>query len=75
MTRASALLVEVQRFATPEDIDLPGVLESSTDVQVERGHFFPAIWKILPSLDVFLLLGNYEMVPWIDGHSQVLTAT
>ena len=45
MTRASALLVEVQRFATPEDVDLSGVLESSTDVQVERGHFSPAIWN------------------------------
>ena len=45
MTRTSALLVEVQRFATPEDVDLSGVLESSTDVQVEREHFFPAIWN------------------------------
>ena len=46
MTRTNALLVEVWRFATPEeDVDLPGVDESSTDVQVERGHFFPAIWS------------------------------
>ena len=45
MTSASALLVEVQRFATPEGVDLSGVLESSTDVQVERGQFFPAIWS------------------------------
>ena len=44
MTRASALLVEVSRFATPEDVDLSGVLESSIDVQVERGHFSPVIW-------------------------------
>ena len=44
MTRASGLLVEVWRFATPKDVDVPGVLESSIDVQVERGHSFPAIW-------------------------------
>ena len=27
MTRASALLVEAQRFATPENVDLSGVLK------------------------------------------------
>ena len=27
MTRASALLVEVERFATPEDVGLSGVLK------------------------------------------------
>ena len=75
MTRASALLVEIQRFATPEDVDLSGVLESSTDVQVERGHFFPSILRLTPLFRRLLLLGNYEMVPWIVGHSQVLTAT
>ena len=43
------------------------LLESSIDVQVKRGHFFPAIWLWLSFLDVFPL-GNNEMVLWIFGH-------
>ena len=38
----------------------PVCFESSNDVQVERGHSFPAIWDRLPFLDVFFLLGIKE---------------
>ena len=37
MTRTNALLVEVQRFVPPADVDLPGGPESSDDVQLKEG--------------------------------------
>ena len=58
MTRASAILVEVQWFATPEDVDLSGVLK---DVG-RNGGFRSSGWVSLRCFYFFSSASDFCLV-------------